>query len=94
MPRRSRGGRCGSTILIGVQKHILFAPVLTPQRLWNMSIRRCLDAIRMKRSDTAEFELSRLSDHLGRVPRDDPQLDNMQSLLVTLEQKVSPEGRP
>jgi hypothetical protein len=51
-----------------VQNGVLFAPVLSPRKLWNLSMERYLRAAEQDDLETMAKELVRLARHHARLP--------------------------
>lgn len=86
LPRPPQRGRNSIQILIGVQNGVLFAPVLSPMKLWNMSTERYLRAYEQRDPGTMAKELVRLTRHHRRLPEDtEIQKGNKAKALAILE---------
>ena len=88
MPIPPRRGRNGTTIHIGVHSSVLFAPVLTPQRLWNLSVERYLKAVKAGDGATARQEADRLARHLDRIPDDDAERPKLRAIVDEIQQNL------
>ena len=86
VPNPPTRGRNSTKILIGVQNGVLFAPVLSPKKLWNLSTERYLRAYELSDPDTMAKELVRLTRHHRRLPDDtETQKSNKAKALAVLE---------
>jgi hypothetical protein len=88
MPIAPSRGRNGTLIHIGVQTHVLFAPVLTPQRLWNLSMERYWKAVEKKGASIMREEIGRLGRHLSRFADGDEDKARLATSLDEIRQKV------
>ena len=84
-PIPSARGRNSILIHIGVHNRVLFAPALSPKRLWNLSMVRYLKAVKSGDASTSRQEAARLARHLQRVPDDDPDRPAMHAALAEIQ---------
>jgi hypothetical protein len=89
-PREEKVGSRRTKVWIGVQQPggILFAPVLSPQHLWNMSMRQCRKAIADGGVSAARLGIERLRRHLARIPDDSEDKPWVSELLASLTSDV------